>query len=176
MNSELDQEQIIQQVKEIHIDCDMTPKIVRKLVLAGASESLLEAMETYQAKNLETIIITSPITGENVGATTKVEGKSKKVQGKDLWIFAHREGLNVWWPQGGSVTIKDYGEWRQGVFLGGPQDIGFDFEIKAIWIDKKESQKLNDYLAKGSATGSYQGIALPDGSPSTMVIVHKTSH
>ncbi len=119
------------------------------------------------------LIIISPKSGEEVGATVRVEGRGTNVPEKFLWVYSHREGLEDWWPQGGAIKLKKNGEWKQGVFLGGPQDIGFDFEIKAIWVDEKTNRRLKDYFAEGNRTGNFPGIPLPDGSPSAEVTVHK---
>jgi len=168
-----DQNQIIEQIKRIKVDCKLTIIMTSKLVKAGASDALLEAIEKY---SFVEFYIVSPKSGAEVGATLKVEGKSKSFTGNYLWLFAHREGLSVWWPQGGSVKLKENGEWAQGVFIGGPQDIGFDFEIKAIWVDEKTDRRLKDYLAEGEKTGNFPGIPLPEGSPIAEVTVRKVRH
>lgn len=175
LKSKADQSRIIEQIKNLRVDCDLNSntKMYRELVLAGASVELLEAIKNNPYTD---IVITYPKPGTEAGATIKVEGKSKEIKGKYLWVFAHREGLEVWWPQGGTVQLKENGEWRQGVFLGQPHDAGFDFEIIVMWVDEKTNREMKDYLAKGEKTGHYPGIPLPDGSPSAKVTIHKVRH
>ena len=175
LENNVEQARIIEQVERLQTDCDIKndTDAFKKLVLAGADIKLLDAIK---ANLYSEIVIISPKPGAEAGATMKVEGKSVAVQGKYLWVFAHREGLEVWWPQGGAVAVKDDGSWRQGVFLGGANDVGFDFVVKAIWVDDKVNRELKDYLAKGEKTQQYPGISLPDGSPRAEVIVHKVRH
>lgn len=174
LEKNVDQAEIIKQVKKFGVDFDLDRKATTQLVRAEAIDGLLEAIEKYTCA--APVIITSPKSGEEVGATVKVEGNSKVFEGKFLWVFAHREGLTVWWPQGGTIKVKEDGSWRQGIFLGGSQDIGFDFEIRAIWVDDNTNRNLSDYLAKGEKTGHFPGIPLPDGYPMAEIIVHKVRH
>jgi hypothetical protein len=173
--SKMDQARIIEQVKNLQVDCDLNSntEMYRELILANASVKLLDTIKKNQYSE---IIITFPKPGAEAGATIKVEGKSKKIKGKYLWIFTQREGLEIWWPQGGTVKLKENGDWRQGVFLGAHQDIGYDFVIIAKWVDKKINRELKDYLAKGERTRHYPGIPLPSGSPSEKLSVHKVRH
>ena len=175
LEGKTDQSRIIEQLKRFRTNCDLAAntEMLREIVIAGGSVELLDAIKKYPYSD---IFFTYPKNGAQVGATIKVEGKSTRINGKYLWVFAHREGLEVWWPQGGTVNVKENGEWRQGVFLGKPEDIGFDFEIKAQWVDEKVNRQLKDYLAKGEATRHYPGIVLPDGAPVAKLIVHKLRH
>jgi hypothetical protein len=175
LKGNVDQDRIIELLKRNRTTCDLVgnSSVLRDIVLSGSSSELLDAIKEFQYSD---IFFTYPKAGAHVGATTKVEGKSTQFKDKHLWIFAHREGLSVWWPQGGTVKLKANGDWRQGVFLGGPQDIGFDFEIKAIWVNSKINSRLKDYLAEGEATGHYPGIKLPEGAPIAILIVHKVRH
>ena len=170
-----EQSRIVELVEHLRTNCTLEENVetFRELVLAGASLELLNAIGNNRYSE---VIIVSPKPGAEVGATARIEGESARIEGKYLWVFSHREGLGVWWPQGGTVELKDDGSWRQGVFLGTPEDIGFDFVITAIWVDGKTNRELKDYLARGEKTQHYPGISLPDGSPSAEVVVHKVRH
>jgi len=174
LEKNVDQTRIIDQVKKFGVDFELDTKVTTQLVRAGANDNLLEIIENSTCGS--PIVITSPKSGEEVGASVRVEGKSKTFSGKYLWVFAHREGLTVWWPQGGTIKVSEDESWRQVAYIGGHQDIGFDFEVKAIWVDEKTDRDLKDYLARGEKTGEFPGIPLPDGFPTATVIVHKVRH
>ena len=176
LESKMDQDRIIEQIKRIRVNCDLNPKMVRKLVLAGASEALLDVIEKYPFKDLSIIIINDPKPGEEVGRIVKIEGKSKAVKDKFLWVFAHLKENILWYPQGGTVDIKEDETWqKQRVILGRVQnDIGFDFEIIAIWVDKRTNTEIKNHITEGiKKIGEVPGMPLPEGSPSALVTVKR---
>lgn len=144
------------------------------MVRAGASDDLLNAIE----KNLcSDLIIFYPKNGDQVGSDVRVEGRSKNISDKFLWLFAHREDLSdKWWPQGGVIKVKPDGKWVGAVNAGIEKDIGFDFEIVAIWVDSTTHKILESYLEENEKTQKYPALKLPDGSPMTKLIVRKVSH
>lgn len=167
------EDEIITQVQRVKVNFTLETQLTATLVRAGASDALLAVInENY----LSSLTILSPREGEQVGATSKIEGRAEQQPGKHLWVFSHREGLAVWWPQGGEVTVKSDGTWKHAVFLGQPQDIGLDFEIAVLWLDDQVDKQTKEYLSKGDATGHYPGIPLPTGEPRTIVTVAKTRH
>jgi len=171
----MEHQEIINNLKNLKTTCDLNDntEMMVKLVNAGADKNLLDAITQFKYAEL---IITVPNAGDEVGATIKIEGTSIPVNDKHLWVFLQREGLQVWWPQGGEVILKSDNSWRQGAFVGSSQDIGFDFNIKVIWVDSKTDRDLKDYVAKTSASENYYGIPLPEGSPVASIIVHKVRH
>lgn len=170
----VDQKKIIEQVERFGVDFELGRQTTARLVRAGAEDALLEAIEVNYCAELKII---SPAEGAECGANVKVEGQSRKFPNKDLWIFAHMKSFkDKWWPQPGPVNLEEDGRWSGVAFLGGPQDIGFDFEIKALWVDSSVNEMLKDYLRRGDQAGEYFGIALPEGSPSAMVTVKKVRH
>jgi len=171
----MEQQEIINNLKKLKTTCDLNDntEMIIKLVNAGANKFLLDAITQFRYAEL---IITAPNIGAEVGATVKIEGTSVPLDERHLWVFLQREGLQVWWPQGGEVILKSDNSWGQGAFVGSPQDIGFDFVVKALWVDNKVNRDLKDYVAKTSASGNYYGIPLPEGKPSTSITVHKVRH
>lgn len=165
---------IIEQIEENKVDFDeLTVEDIRELIRAGASDELIEAIEENP---YEPIVIISPREDEECGATVRVTGRSRIFPDRHLWLFTHVKGLGVWWPQRGEVIVEENGEWVQGASLGGEQDIGFDFELKVIWVNEEVHEQMEEYLAKGEATGRYPGIRLPEGGPSVQVTVKKVRH
>jgi len=173
LKNKVKETEIKNQIEQFKVDFDLTPESTAKLVRAGASDELLKVIKTNRSGEL---VITYPRNGEECGATTRVEGRSMIIPDKFLWIFAHRKGLSVWWPQSGVVLVEKNGTWVQGVNLGEPRDIGFDFEIKAMWVDATVDRRMKDYLANGEKTGQYPGIPLLEGSPTAEVTVRKVRH
>ena len=174
LNRNVPHSKIIQIVKEKGVNFKLDVSNTRKIARADAPDALFDAIDNHACE--PPISITSPKPSAQVGRTVRVEGKSKDFPGRYLWIFVHVEGLELWWPQRGGIKLKPDGTWRQGAHLGGSQDIGFDFEITAIWVDRKTNQDLKTYLSKGEKSGHYPGMLLPEGEPSALVTVHKVTH
>jgi hypothetical protein len=160
------------QIEKYKVTFQLTTANTRSLIRAGASDGLLKIIEDnlYQE-----VSITSPKKDEEVGATLRIQGRSKKIPDKHLWVFVQRQGLSVWWPQGGEVKVDENGEWTQGAFVGRPEDVGFKFEIVATWVNAAVHKDLIDYLQTVERTGRYPGIRLPEGSPEARVTVRKTT-
>ena len=171
----MEHQEIINNLKNLKTTCDLNnnTEMMIKLVNAGADKNLLDVITQFKYAEL---IITAPNAGAEVGATIKIEGTSIPINNKHLWVFLQREGLQVWWPQGGKVMLKSDNSWRQGAFVGSSQDIGFDFNVKVLWVSDKINRDLKDYVAKTSTSGDYYGIPIPKGSPAASIIVHKVRH
>jgi hypothetical protein len=159
-------------IEQYKVNFELTRENITVLVRAGASDQLLRIIENNVYRDL---IISSPKTDEEVGSVVKVYGKGKKIADKHLWLFAQRKGLSVWWPQGGEITIDEKDEWMQSSFTGQAQDVGFKFELVAIWVNEATHKDLIDYLQTSEKTGRYPGIRLPDGAPVARVTVRKTT-
>ncbi|OLD27721.1 MAG: hypothetical protein AUJ04_03370 [Acidobacteria bacterium 13_1_40CM_3_55_6] len=164
--------EIQKQVEQYKVSFELTRENVTALTRAGASDQLLKVIEGNLYRDL---VITSPKNDEEAGSVLKVYGKSKKVPNKHLWLFAQRKGLSVWWPQGGEIELDEKDEWLQSTFVGQPQDVGFKFEIVAMWVSDSVHKDLIDYLQTSEKTGRYPGIRLPEGSPVARVTVRKTT-
>lgn len=164
--------EIQKHVEEYRVDFGLNTEDSLTLFELGASRELIRVIENSRHSEL---VITSPRDGSNCGATERVEGKSTVPPDKHLWIFAHRQGLRLWWPQVGEVRVEEDGTWKQTIFVGQPQDIGFDFEITARWVDSRQSTDLEGYLQRGETAG-YPGLPLPEGAPTATVICSKVSH
>jgi hypothetical protein len=164
---------IIKQIEQYKVTFELTSENTRALIRAGASDQLLKVVETNAYSEL---VITSPKNGEDAGSAIRVQGRSKKYPGKHLWLFCQRKGLSLWWPQGGAAQVGENGDWMQSIFIGQPQDVGFDFEIVAIWVSESINKDLIDYFVSAAKTDRYPGMRLPEGSPRAQVTVRKNSH
>lgn len=159
-------------IEQNKVNFELTRENITVLVRAGASDQLLKIIENNIYRDL---IISSPKSDEEVGSVVKVYGKGKKVADKHLWLFSQRKGLSVWWPQGGEIILDEKDEWMQSAFIGQPQDVGFRFELVAIWVSEATHKDLIDYLQTSEKTGRYPGIRLPEGAPVARVTVRKTT-
>jgi hypothetical protein len=159
-------------IEQYKVNFELTRENITVLVRAGASDQLLKIIENNVYRDL---IISSPKSDEEVGSVLKVYGKGKKIADRHLWLFAQRKGLSVWWPQGGEITLDEKDEWMQSAFIGQPQDVGFKFEIVAIWVSDAIHRDMIDYLQTAEKTGRYPGLRLPEGGPVARVTVRKTT-
>jgi hypothetical protein len=106
--------------------------------------------------------ITSVKTGDSVGLSQTIRGKATLPPGMHLWIFAHREGQAIWWPQGGGpARLNSTGDWVVLANFGEPRDSGANFEIRAVVIDKTANDKVADYVRMTEKEGRYPGTRLP---------------
>lgn len=176
LESKVPEAEIIKLVNSQAVDFTLTPGVTATLVRKGASDNLLAAIDKgkVQGSDLE---ITSPFLDQEVSHSVPVRGRSKDFspQGKSLWLFAHRDDLeDMWWPQQSAVKVNAVtGEWVRGVSFGSNDDIGFDFEVMAIWVEAEVDRKLKDYIKLGARTGDYPPMPLPNGFPTASVKVRR---
>jgi len=175
LDQKIPESDLITLVKRQTVDFALTPAITAILVRKGAGDNLLTAIGSGKgtAKDLE---ISSPFSEQEVPHSMPVRGRSKDFtdQGKHLWLFAHREDLtDMWWPQQSSLMLKASGEWMHGVTFGSDDDIGFDFEVVAIWVDSEVDRKLQTYIKQAVRTGEYPPMPLPVGGPTETVRVRR---
>jgi hypothetical protein len=110
--------------------------------------------------------ISAPLQGDKVGPSGEIKGKASLPAGSFLWIFVHREGLQLWWPQGnGATKVKKSGDWKVSATFGDESNLDKDrsanFEIKALMVDQKADSELKEYVATTLSSGRYPGVQLP---------------
>ena len=75
----------------------------------------------------------------------------------------------------GPSEAKD--DWQALVYLGGPQDVGMEFEIAVATFNKDEEAKILRYHEYGQKTGQFIPMPFPKTtSPIDIVTVKKVSH
>ncbi|HKY06023.1 MAG TPA: hypothetical protein VJQ56_14100 [Blastocatellia bacterium] len=107
-----------------------------------------------------------------VGREMDAKGTASIPSGNHLWVLVHRvKGFaNVWWPQGEAVVDPTTKEWDVHVVFGGTQDIGYEFEVAAITVNKQEHLKLQAYLENAQTSGNWPPIKMP---PTTSAPVYR---
>ena len=91
-----------------------------------------EAQGQEQSCNVQ---IVSPSGDDKVAETEQVKGTGNIPVGTYLWIFVHRKGLALWWPQGGGPATITKGGWEVMATFGVERDNGHQFEIAAAGSD-----------------------------------------
>jgi len=170
LKNEVPETEVKAQIVRFGVDFELTREQTITLSKAGAS---LELFDVIDNNRFQELIISTPQNGGDCKEQTRVLGRSIKISGSHLWIFARRQGLAGWWPQGGEVYIESDGTWKQNVWLGQPHDVGFNFEIKALWVNDTVHQDMLNYLTRGDRENHYPPISLPDGTLSAQVICNK---
>lgn len=156
----------------------------RTLVATGAMIVGLIAFALWPADRMAqkeefSVKITDPARdGIEVKRGMTVRGTASLPSGYHLWVLAHRRDFKkFWWPQGEGEIDPQTHEWMVAVTFGGPQDIGWDFEIEAIVVKGQAHAVLQDYVAKAMATGNWNPIEPPASEhPPQVRKVRKVSH
>jgi len=101
--------------------------------------------------------------GVQVGKDMDVMGTADIPSGSYLWVLVHRvKGFkNVWWPQNEAEIDPITKKWEVFVVFGGPQDIGYEFEIAVIVVNEKEHSNLQNYRNKAMSIGYWPPISMP---------------
>jgi hypothetical protein len=111
-----------------------------------------------------------------VSAEGDVTGVATIPNGSHLWIFCHRKGLGLWWPQGGGPAQLKDGKYSVVVTYGLPRDAGSSFELIAAVVDEAKHAELLNWVREAETKGSYPGMVLPasrDGCVTKTTIVTK---
>ena len=106
------------------------------------------------------IEILAPRDAEPVGSSGTVEGTAALPTGSHLWILVHRRDWDGWWPQGGGPVLPEQTRWKVTVNYGGPQDIGFFFEIAAIAVGPATDERWLEWV-KIAASCEAPPVPLP---------------
>jgi len=105
---------------------------------------------------------TTPQSGDRVAAEGDVSGSAKNLPpGAHIWVFAHRRGLGLWWPQGGGSAKVREGKWRVVVTYGQNRDLGSEFELTTAVLADADDSDMNNWIKRAEETGQYPGIRLP---------------
>jgi len=141
--------------------------------------SLGVGFSVYGQTPIKVKITVPEMDGIKVGMEMDVKGTATIPSGNYLWILAHRiKGFKrVWWPQGEAEIDPVSKKWEAHAVFGGPQDIGYEFEIAAIVVNESEHSKLQNYWTKAMSSGHWPPIPMPPTVTSPEIRkVKKTGH
>jgi hypothetical protein len=119
---------------------------------------------------------TDPKQGDTVSNDGNAKGTATVAPGKHLWIFAHRRGLALWWPQGGGPAQLENQKWVAFVTYGQDRDRGSEFELAAIMLEEKDHADMLNVVKRYEERGEYPGVRLPPHArdcPMTKIVVIK---
>jgi hypothetical protein len=132
--------------------------------------------ETWGQTQNCAVKIAAPKDGDTVTETDDVTGTGAIPAGSYLWIFVHRKGLALWWPEGGGAATITQGKWMVTATFGVERDNGRQFEIATAVVDRNANEKLANWVKKTAETGQYPGMDFPstvDGCKVERVTVTK---
>ena len=166
--------EIIEHIQQYKVDFVLRRQSLDALGRAGATRLLLNAIEENPFREL---FFTFPKNGDVVTHYIVVDGWSKSVPNKHLWLFVHPKEGSDWVPQGDEVVPAPNCEWKHAIYLGRPGDPKVDFEIRAVWVDLKAHQELETYFkfqcrkTNNRYPDDCPGVRLPEGTPADQVRV-----
>lgn len=132
--------------------------------------STAQVAEAQQCK----VEMISPKAGDKVKGDGLVKGTASIPANAFLWVLAHREGLQGWWPQGGGPARVINGEWKVLVVYGKSGELG-TFEVAVVVVDARTNEDLKKWVHEAPHTG-YSPTEFPntiEGCPIRLVVVEK---
>jgi hypothetical protein len=151
---------------------------VRRLFVAVICISSLAlpiaALAQKQGEKSCTVEFSEPRQGGTVSGQGTAKGTATVPPGKHLWIFAHIQGLALWWPQCGGPARIEKDRWVCQVTYGQNRDSGSDFEVAAAVLDDKDNTDMRNVIKGYEQKGAYPGVELPpptEGCAISRVIV-----
>src|ERR1035438_9069066 len=104
---------------------------------------------------------TEPKQGDLVSNEGDVKGVATLPPGKHLWVFAHRRGLALWWPQGGGPAQVDKQKWLAVVTYGQDRDRASECEVAAVVLEERDHAEMLNVVKRYEERGEYPGVRLP---------------
>ena len=121
--------------------------------------------------------VTDPRRDDRIGREMTVKGTVTKPPGHHVWVVARRHDFApLFWPQREANLEGDGRTWSATAAFGGPQDVGWEFDVGAIVVDGTGHDRLNDYWVKAMSSGDWRPIPLPRSAAEHIVRVRKNRH
>jgi hypothetical protein len=105
--------------------------------------------------------ILSPRPGTRVTEIGIVEGRATISSGAHLWVLVHRKDVDGWWPQGDGAAPVSGDSWTVQVNYGGPDDVGFQFEVAAVLVTRAVHERWLEWVQAVKDTGEFPPVRLP---------------
>jgi|APTNR8051073442_1049403.scaffolds.fasta_scaffold02479_9 hypothetical protein len=122
--------------------------------------------------------IIQPTLGQLVGREIQASGTARVVAGQHAWLVARRSDFSPhWWLQRKLHVNEVSPGWKSVAALGGPQDIGWDFDIAVVIVATDSNRRLQEHWDRGVETSDFKPIAIREtvAAPCT-VTVRKSRH
>ena len=107
------------------------------------------------------VAVVSPSPNGKVAEADTVTGPAALPADTYLWVFTHRKGVAMWWPQGGTPATVSEGSFTAPAYFGTAAENGMAFEIAVAVVDKQTNEKLLQYSRKAASSGQYPGMDFP---------------
>lgn len=122
--------------------------------------------------------IMQPTAGQLVGREIQASGTARVMEGQHAWLVARRSDFYPhWWLQRKLQVSERTPDWKSVAVLGGPQDIGWDFDIAVVIVAADGNRRLQEHWEKAVETSDFKPIAIREtvAAPCT-VTVRKNKH
>ena len=141
--------------------------------------AIISASQELTAQSRELRVLQPMRDDVEVGQTMEVQGRAAVPPGEFVWVLVHRiiGFRQVWWPQGEGEIDPANSVWEVSVTFGGPQDVGYDFEIAAIVVNQSQHNRLQEYWLNAMETGDWRPMRMPPTTATPVIRrVKKVSH
>lgn len=122
------------------------------------------------------VALVAPSAGEEVGGFAIIEGTARVNDDSFVWVMAHRKDLqDQWWPQDEPKVTGD--QWKAIANIGGPQDIGHEFEIAVATFGPEVKEAIDRYFEIGREFNRWLPMSFPKATSNVdIVTVKKVGH
>jgi hypothetical protein len=112
------------------------------------------------------VAINRPIEGSLANYSTTVSGTSQNIpNGQTIWLVVQVPKVNRYYPMIAPVAIDSTGNWYSFATLGGPSDIGDQFNVIAVVANKTAQDNFIEYNINSMNANNFPGtVALPAGA------------
>lgn len=137
-----------------------------KIITPAEETTIVEPTEEITPDETTKVKITYPNDGNVVEIKETIRGTSQRVPNEHkIWVVIYPHGVYRYYPQSDSAKVQEDGEWSSSSYIGVEEDIGREFDIIAMLLDKKAQDTFNDYLTQAEKEKTYPGLEkLPEGS------------
>ena len=139
---------------------------IRKITVIISTRLTPSPMPTSTPTPLQpplAINITGPSEGDKIPRSITVTGtiSGDLPDNRYMWVVVQPHVSSGWWPQTGRIRPVG-GNWYVQAWIGVEKDIGKNFDIAVILVNKDSDLFYQHYLERGKETGDYPEIPLQD--------------
>jgi len=170
--------EIIASIEKLKVDFFLDRQAERTLIKNYISDEIINSVIKNSPEGLFVTNVSNRDTITHFDIQLK--GSSTIYEGRYLWFFSHKKELpDMWWPQYNVVHVDPKTRrFSTMVFLGESKDINDWFEIKGMWVDQADHERILKYYDEQneSQSSTWPPLSIPFGEPEIVINLYKAEH